>query len=134
MRKAIALRYCAAFAEFDWFREPLLQDEHREASYHLFPLRIKGINEAERDLIIDQLVTLGITVNVHFIPMPMLSYFKSIGYAIQDFPNSYAQYACEISLPIYPQLTQVEVEFIIDGVVSCVHQTLNRATIADMLN
>jgi len=134
LRKIIALKYCAAFAGYDWFTEPLLKDECREASYHLFPLRIKGIGETERDLIIDELVTLGITANVHFIPMPMLSYFKSLGFAIGDYPNSYAQYACEISLPIYPQLRTAEVEYIIEGVISSVQKTLKTAPVADPLN
>ena len=133
LRKAIALKYCAAFKEYDWFTEPVLKDSSREASYHLFPLRIKGIVEEERDKIIDQLVSRGITVNVHFIPMPMLTYFKSIGFRIEDFPNSYAQYACEISLPIYPQLTDVQVDYIIGGVISCVQQSLFREPIVDLL-
>lgn len=133
LRKLIALKYCTAFKEFDWFIPPVLQDEKRESSYHLFPLRINGIVEAERDQIIDRLVALGIVVNVHFIPMPMLSYFKSIGFVIADFPNSYAQYACEISLPIYPQLTDAEVDYIIEGVISCVHQTLLREPSIDLL-
>lgn len=124
LRKEIFTRYCEALRQHDWFIEPIAHDTIRESSYHLFPLRIKNITEAQRDTIIDGLVAKGITVNVHFIPMPMLTYFKSIGFDIVDYPNSYKQYACEISLPIYPQLTTVQVDYILDSVAESV-QTIN---------
>jgi len=122
LRKNIYLKYCQAFRSYDWFIEPTMKDEIREASYHLFPLRIKGITEVQRDQIIEGLVNWGVIVNVHFIPMPMLTYFKSIGYAIENYPNSYKQYACEISLPIYPQLSDIEVDFIIESVIGSIQQ------------
>lgn len=122
LRKNIYLKYCQAFKAYDWFIEPTMKDETRESSYHLFPLRIKGITELDRDKIIEGLVNWGVIVNVHFIPMPMLTYFKSIGYSIENYPNSYKQYACEISLPIYPQLSDVEVDFIIESVIGAIQQ------------
>lgn len=121
LRKKIAIKYCQKLKMFSWFIHPILKDKTRESSYHLFPLRIKNITEADRDQIIEFLMSRGINVNVHFIPMPMLSYFKSIGYKIEDYPNSYKQYACEISLPIYPQLTDEEVNYIVDNVVEGVN-------------
>lgn len=120
LRKDINDKYCAGFKSYKWFIPPVTKDGHRESSYHLFPLRIKGITEAQRDQIIEDLVNKGIVVNVHFIPMPMLSYFKSIGYEIKHYPASYRMYACEISLPIYPQLTDLEVNYIIDSVIESV--------------
>lgn len=120
LRKVISMRYCDAFRPYDWFIEPVMKEDNREASYHLFPLRIKGITEAQRDRMIDELMVRGINVNVHFIPMPMLTYFKSLGYAIANFPNSYKQYAAEISLPIYPQLSDAELHYITDAVIECV--------------
>ena len=86
-------KYCDTFLHYDWFIAPILQDENRESSYHLFPLRIKNIVEEERDQLIDKIMDTGVNVNVHFIPMPMLTYFKSIGYHIKDYPNSYKQYS-----------------------------------------
>ena len=59
-----------------------------------------------------------VAVNVHFIPMPMLTLFKNLGYKIEDYPQAYNNYKCEISLPIYPQLTDEQVKFVIDTVVS----------------
>ncbi len=126
LRKEIALKYTNKFKNFDWFTPPTLKDKTRESSYHLFPLRIKDITEEERDQIIDYLMTKGISTNVHFIPMPMLTYFKSINYSIDDYPNSYKQYACEISLPIYPQLKNEEIEYIINNVIEAVHLITNQ--------
>ncbi|HTN21383.1 MAG TPA: DegT/DnrJ/EryC1/StrS family aminotransferase [Pelobium sp.] len=123
-RKLLANRYCKSFKAYDWFISPVFKDKNRESSYHLFPLRIKNITEKERDQIIDFLVMRGINVNVHFIPMPMLSYFKSIGYKMIDYPNSFKQYSCEISLPIYPQLTDEELDYIIDNVIAGVEKTV----------
>lgn len=132
LRKLLFLKYCNAFDGYDWFIKPVMQDEHRESSYHIFPLRIKGITEAQRDRIIEELVALGIVVNVHFIPMPMLTYFKSIGYEIGHYPNSYKQYACEISLPIYPQLSAVEIDYIISSVISSVSLVKGNQSYGDL--
>jgi dTDP-4-amino-4,6-dideoxygalactose transaminase len=125
MRKSIALKYCSGFKDMDWFISPPLIDKKRESSYHLFPLRIKNITEGQRDQIIDDLVSMGISVNVHFIPMPMLTYFKSLGYNIADFPATYRQYANEISLPIYPQLSNSEIDYIIESVISAVQKQMS---------
>ena len=65
-----------------------------------------------------------VAVNVHFIPMPMLSLFKELGYDIMDFPQTYANFASEISLPIYPQLTSEEVEYVIKTVVDAYRQVV----------
>jgi len=124
-RKQIAQKYCNGFGEQDWFIAPPLISPQRESCYHLFPLRIKGITESQRDKVIDDLAALGIAANVHFIPMPMLTYFKSLGYKIEDYPVAYQNYANEISLPIYPQLTQSELDFIIISVISCVQIQVN---------
>ena len=56
-------------------------------------------------------------MNVHFIPMPMLTLFHDLGYDIKDYPQAYKNFAHEISLPIYPQLDDEKVQFVIDTVV-----------------
>lgn len=133
-RKKIALKYCEGFSPFNWFIAPVLQDKKRESSYHLFPLRVKNITEDERDQIIDQIMETGITVNVHFIPMPMLSYFKSIGYRTEDYPNSYKQYSCEISLPIYPQLKDEEVDFIVENVIDKIQSVVYQKSLVEVIS
>ncbi|MDR6940216.1 DegT/DnrJ/EryC1/StrS family aminotransferase [Mucilaginibacter pocheonensis] len=123
-RKDVALKYCDGFKDAEWFIAPPLKDQKRESSYHLFPLRIKNITEEQRDRIIDDITSMGIAVNVHFIPMPLLTLFKNLGYHIDDYPVAYKQYASEISLPIYPQLTAQEIAFIIASVIGAVEKEL----------
>jgi dTDP-4-amino-4,6-dideoxygalactose transaminase len=124
LRKLIALKYCKGFRKMSWFIAPPLIDEARESSYHVFALRIRGISEVQRDKIIDDITSKGVAVNVHFIPLPMLTLFKSLGYQISNYPSAYLQYAHEISLPIYPQLNNSEVDFIIETVVGAVNKQL----------
>lgn len=115
-RKRIFNSYDAAFSKLSWAIIPPSIDEEKETSYHLYALRIKDITEMQRDAIIDEIAKKGVSVNVHFIPMPMLTFFKGLGYDIENYPQAYKNYACEISLPIYPQLTDEEVSFVINVV------------------
>ena len=67
---------------------------------------------------IDEIAKSEVAVNVHFIPMPMLSFFNSLGYYIKDYPQAYENFKGEISLPIYPQLDEEQLSFIIKTVKS----------------
>ncbi|SDJ32245.1 dTDP-4-amino-4,6-dideoxygalactose transaminase [Pedobacter sp. ok626] len=111
-RTRIGKAYEAFFSNQAWAKCPILVDEKRVSCNHLYALRINGINEAQRDQMIEYITDLGVAVNVHFIPMPMLTVFKDLGYRIEDYPQAYKNYAVEISLPIYPQLTNEEVSYI----------------------
>lgn len=124
-RKIIAKLYIQGLVDQPWFVAPPLIDENRESCYHLFPVRVKGITEEQRDKVIDDMALLGIAVNVHFIPMPMLSVFKNLGYDIKDYPVAHRNYSSEISLPIYPQLTDEEIHFIIISLISSVNNQLD---------
>ena len=115
-RKRIFEFYDTAFTYFKWAKLPPSIDKGKESSYHIYALRINNITEQQRDKIIIEISKNKVAVNVHFIPLPMLTLFKNYGYKIEDFPNAYRNYACEISLPIYPQLRNEDVEFVI----SCV--------------
>ena len=121
-RKRIFHLYDEAFKKYDWAILPPLSKQGRETSYHLYALRIKDITEAQRDAIINKIAEKEVAVNVHFIPMPMLTLFKEMGYKIEDYPQAYANFKGEISLPIYPQLTNEQVHFVIDCVVEAVEE------------
>ncbi len=116
-RKRVFERYNAAFSHYDWAQLPPAACVGKETSYHLYALRLKGRDEAFRDAVIDRIAQQGVAVNVHFIPMPMLSYFRSLGYDIADYPQAYANYSNEISLPVYPQLTDDQADLVIKIVV-----------------
>lgn len=111
-RERVFLHYAGFFSKKDWAIMPLYQDAKRKSSFHLFPIRIKGITEAQRDAIIQHMTDAGVATNVHFIPMPMLTLFKELGYKMEDYPVAYRNYAAEISLPIYPQLTDEQCRYI----------------------
>ena len=111
-RERVARSYHSFFSKYKYFELPPLEDDNRKSSFHLYPLRFKECNEEKRDLIIEEITQKGVGVNVHFIPMPMLTVFKNMGYKIADYPVAYENYSREISLPIYPQLTNGQVEFI----------------------
>lgn len=116
-RKRIFEMYNSAFSKTDWAITPPQKLNGRETSYHIYALRIKSFTEGMRDTMIEEIAKKDVAVNVHFIPMPMLSFFKEMGYDINNYPQAYENYKCEISLPIYPQLTNDQVNFIIDTVI-----------------
>ncbi len=107
-RERVCYVYYDFFKQKDWAVLPPVNTENRKSSFHLFPLRINNITEEQRDKIIQITAEAGVSTNVHFIPLPMLTLFKNMGFKIQDYPAAYENYAHEISLPIYPQLTNEE--------------------------
>ncbi|MCM1041086.1 MAG: DegT/DnrJ/EryC1/StrS family aminotransferase [Bacteroides sp.] len=115
-RKNIFTAYNNAFSDCGWAVCPPSVRDGKESSYHLYALRIKDFTEAQRDRMIEKITEREVAVNVHFVPMPMFSFFKGLGYRIEDYPQAYRNYSAEISLPIYPQLEPEEVEFVIETV------------------
>lgn len=115
-RKRVFNAYDEVFKQCDWAIVPPSIEGGKESSYHIYALRIKDFTEEQRDRMIDEIAKSEIAVNVHFIPMPMLSFFQSMGYDIKNYPQAYENFKNEISLPIYPQLKNDELEFIIQAV------------------
>ena len=116
-RKEIFHFYDQKFSVHDWAILPLAETEERTSSFHLYLLRIKDITEVQRDAIIQQISSKGVGVNVHYIPMPMLTLFKNLGNKMEDYPNTYKLYANEISLPIYNGLTKEQLTRVVEAVV-----------------
>ncbi|MDI9312430.1 MAG: DegT/DnrJ/EryC1/StrS family aminotransferase [Limnohabitans sp.] len=117
-RERVARAYHAFFSKFKQFELPPLEDENRKSCFHLYALRLNRCTEEQRDLIIEEITQKGVAVNVHFIPMPMLTVFKNLGYKIEDYPVAYDNYSREISLPIYPQLTNEQIDYVCEAVLS----------------
>ena len=122
-RKRIFNSYSDAFSKCDWAIVPPSVQGEKESSYHIYALRVKNCTEEQRDAMIDEIAKSEVAVNVHFIPMPMLSFFREQGYDIKDYPQAYDNYKCEIPLPIYPQLDDEKVDFIIQTVIKA-HDTI----------
>lgn len=125
-RKKIFNFYHEQFSLYNWAVLPFGKTEDRESSFHLYLLRIKDITEAQRDQIIQKISEKGVGVNVHYIPMPMLTLFKNLGYNISDYPNTYKLYANEISLPVYNNLTEEQLQYVVDTVVESYQSVVDK--------
>lgn len=124
-RRRVFNLYTELLGKYNWVQLPPQDNDNQTSSYHLFALRIYNITEVQRDLMIDGISNQGIAVNVHFIPMPMLTFFKELGYKIEDYPVAFDNYSREISLPIYPQLSNVQIKFIVDQIVKVYYSTMS---------
>ncbi|MEZ4798373.1 MAG: DegT/DnrJ/EryC1/StrS family aminotransferase [Flavobacteriales bacterium] len=99
---------------------PEFSSSSAQSCYHLYMLRIEGYTEQDRDLLIQKLAEKGISTNVHFQPLPMLSFYKNLGYQISEYPNAFKAYANEISLPVYFNLSNDDIQFICDEILSAI--------------
>ncbi len=90
--------------------------EHYTDSYsssgHLYLTRIPGASDEDRRNIIIKMAESGIACNVHYKPLPMHTAYKSLGFDIKDYPNAYAHYENEITLPLHTKLTDEEIDYI----------------------
>lgn len=111
-RQRVYRHYSNFFQNKDWAIVPTGNVGDTHSSHYLYPLRIKDITEEQRDAMIQLIMDAGVSVNVHFIPLPMLTVFKDRGYNMEDYPETYKNFACEISLPIYVQLTDEECAYV----------------------
>ena len=93
---------------------PHYTDEHT-SSGHLYITRVPNITAEQRSEIITLMAQKGIACNVHYKPLPMHTAYKQMGFDIRNYPNAYAQFANEITLPLHTCLTDVEVDYIIEN-------------------
>ena len=85
------------------------------SSGHLYLTRIEGISLEQRNEIIIKMEERGISTNVHYKPLPMLTAYRDLGFDIDNYPNAYNLFKNEISLPIYSTLSDEEVDYIIQN-------------------
>lgn len=127
-REVIFHTYNKALCDKEWAILPFEKDEIKETSYHLYPLRIKGFSEEMRDELIQNLGNKGIATNVHYMPLPLFTLYKNLGYNIKDYPNAYKQYVNEISLPVYSTLTTEDAEYVVEELIKRVTEIKMRKT------
>ena len=92
------------------------------SSGHLYLTRIPGISDAMRRDIIVRLAERGVSTNVHYKPLPMMTAYRKLGWDIKDFPNAYAYYENLISLPLHTKLRDEDVEYVIENYEKIVKQ------------
>ena len=123
-RRTICLAYNEGLKNEPWAILPKMKDEKRETCYHLYQLRIAGASEAQRDAIIQAIFDQDVSVNVHFQPLPVLTAYKSRGYKMEDYPEAWDKYSNEITLPVYFDLTDEQVQIVIRAVKNAVKQVM----------
>ena len=85
-----------------------------QSSGHLYLTRVPGISPDQRQEIIVAMAQAGISTNVHYKPLPMMSGYQKMGFEIADYPMAYAHFANEITLPLHTLLTDEEVAYVIE--------------------
>lgn len=112
-RKAIIERYDKAFKDAGIKVLEHYSNDY-QSSGHLYITRVPNITTEQRQEIIEMMAECGIATNVHYKPLPMMTAYKNMGFDIKNYPNAYAQFANEITLPLHTRLTNEEVDYIID--------------------
>lgn len=90
-------------------------DKEFISSGHLYLTRIPNITIEQRNEIIIKMAEVGIACNVHYKPLPLLTAYKKMGFDIKDYPNAYAQYENEITLPLHTCLSDSDIQYVIDN-------------------
>lgn len=90
-------------------------DENNCSSGHLMLVHMNGKDEAFRNAIIEHMAHAGVATNVHYKPLPLLTAYKNLGFDIADFPQAYAMYESEITLPLHTNLSDEDVEYVIEA-------------------
>ena len=113
-RKEIIEKYDNAFKPLGIKTLNHYTDEY-QSSGHLYLTRIPNISLEQRQEIIVKMAEAGIACNVHYKPLPMMTAYINLGFDIKNYPNSYEQFANEITLPLHTCLTDEDVEYIIEN-------------------
>jgi len=116
-RARIAQRYNAAFSRLPMLEIPAQRDD-RQSALHLYALRLNlpqlTIDRAE---FIRELGSRGVATSVHFIPLHMQPYYRdTYGYRPEDLPVALREYQRYLSLPLFPSMTDEQVEHVIASV------------------
>jgi len=111
-RKEIYNLYYQGFGNQSWAELPTYHTAEKTSSCHLFPLRIKGITED------------------HYVPLPMLTLYKNMGFDIANYPVAYDNYSREISLPIYTTLKDEQIQHVIKHVTRICEEVMNLEKVA----
>ena len=110
-RKEIIEKYDGALRPFGIETLEHYTDTY-SSSGHLYLTRIPGISLEKRNEIIIKMAEKGVACNVHYKPLPMLTAYKNLGFDIADYPNAYAHFVNEITLPLHTCLTDSEVDYV----------------------
>ncbi|PKP28090.1 MAG: capsular biosynthesis protein [Bacteroidetes bacterium HGW-Bacteroidetes-22] len=123
-RRQIFDTYAEAFRSDERFIVPEYFTDTKSSSFHVFLLRLRCADEEKRDAVIAAIFARQVAVNVHFRPLPLMTYYMKSGYYIHDYPVAWHNYCREISLPVYYDLTDEQVSTVISVVKEAVTEVL----------
>jgi len=119
-RQNIAKKYISSFKEIDGLRLLRIRVSAEQHSWHLFPVIVCAAT-ADRDEVIQKMTAAGIGVSVHYKPLHRMTYYKEMyNLKKENFPNTEAYWEGCLSLPIYPSMTEQQVEYVIDSLIKCI--------------
>ena len=118
-RREIIERYDAAFAELPVALMKHYGDDF-ESSGHLYLVRLIGRGREDANRVIEQMAERGIACNVHYKPLPMMTAYKQLGFDIANYPNAYALFENEVTLPLNTRMSDEEVDYVIENFVEVV--------------
>ncbi|MFT4681464.1 MAG: dTDP-4-amino-4,6-dideoxygalactose transaminase [Flavobacteriales bacterium] len=112
-RKEVFAQYDQAFSGDGRFTCPPSNLDGRVSSCHFYALRLQGFLESNRDTLIQLMAEEGVSANVHYQPLPMLTAYRNLGYDVNDYPVSKSVYESEITLPVFNGMTDEQVSIVI---------------------
>ena len=123
-REKIAKIYDRSFADLEEIQTPVRRSD-TEHAWHLYVIELNLDHlQITRNQFIDALREEQIGTSVHFIPLHLHPYYRDkFGYHPSDFPNASSAFERIVSLPIYPRMTEADVESVIGAVRKIVKQT-----------
>ena len=86
-----------------------------KSSGHLYITHIKGATYEQRGEIITKMAERGISCNVHYKPLPLLTAYSNLGFDINDYPNAYDYFVNEVTLPLHTRLSDEDVKVIVEN-------------------
>lgn len=98
-------------------------DDDHQSSGHLYLVYMLGKSVEERNRIIERMAEKNVVTNVHYKPLPLLTAYKNLGFKIEDYPNAYDLYKCEITLPLHTKLTDEQAERVINTFVDVLKES-----------
>lgn len=98
-------------------------DDDHQSSGHLYLVYMLGKSAEERNRIIERMAEKNVATNVHYKPLPLLTAYKNLGFKIEDYPNAYDLYKCEITLPLHTKLTDEQAELVINTFVDVLKES-----------
>lgn len=96
------------------------KDAHHCSSHHLYLTRLIGRSREEANRVIMLMAERGIATNVHYKPLPMMTAYRVIGLDIKDYPNAFAMFENEVTLPLNTKMSEEDVEYVIENFVDII--------------